>query len=84
MSNDKVDILIDKDILFEAVLRAVCAVIENPERAVIVPLGQVQGISVEVGAYHTEKLELTDEDEVLEIELTNPGIYEQLDLKFLH
>lgn len=79
---EQVDIMINQDILGDVVLLIIKTILEGDgSHSVVVPVGQVAGVALEIGGYHVDLMESEDQ---LELEIDNPGVYEQLSFKFLH
>lgn len=81
----KVQMRVDSNEMLRAAVALFIAVMEEDGKVpATVELGRVGSIAFELGAYCVDRMEITEDMEAVYLELDDPAIYEQLELKFLH
>ena len=80
-----IQLRVSSDDMLKATMLAFMGVMESEGATpVIISLGQVGTVAFELSAYDVDRWNPSDKVEPLDIELDDPVIYEQLDLKFIH
>lgn len=85
MSDEKkVRIMLDPDVLVTCAGTAFKTVLESPEQkvAVVISLGTIEDVEFILTAYHRENFDPNTEE--LYMMPDDPGIYQQLNLDYLH
>ncbi len=80
-----VQLRVSSDDMLKATILAFMGVMESEGvTPVIINLGQVGTVAFELSAYDVDRFNPEMVQDALDIELDDPVIYEQLDLKFTH
>ncbi len=85
MSEKKIKMMVDSNELLRAAVIAFTQCLEHDGKyPVSVPLGQVNGVAFEMGVYDVERMVITEEadQQLIEVTLDNPVVYEQLNLDY--